>query len=106
MVSLFVSHIRPIIDYGSCLWNVGYLRDVRRLESLQRRWTREIEGLGGLSYVSRLKEVGLYSVCGRLLRLDVVKIWKSFFRMWAFQRCLKWRGPSVPGDTLLRCQFR
>ena len=40
MVSLFVSHIRPIIDYGSCLWNVGYLQDVRRLESLQRRWTR------------------------------------------------------------------
>ena len=79
MVSLFVSHIRPVIDYGSCLWNVGYLRDVRRLESLQRRWTREIEGLGGLSYVSRLKEVGLYSVCGRLLRLDVVKIWKSFY---------------------------
>ena len=33
----------------------------------------------GLSYVSRLKEVGLYSVCGRLLRLDVVKIWKSFY---------------------------
>ena len=79
MVSLFVSHIRPVIDYGSCLWNVGYLQDVRRLESLQRRWTREIEGLGGLSYVSRLKEVGLYSVCGRLLRLDVVKIWKSFY---------------------------
>ena len=39
MVSLFVSHIRPLIDYCSCVWNVGYLADVRRLESLQRRWT-------------------------------------------------------------------
>ena len=24
MVSLFVSHIPPVIDYGSCLWNIGY----------------------------------------------------------------------------------
>ena len=62
--------------------------------------------MAGLTYVSRLKEVGLYSVCGRLLQLNVVKILKSFIRIWDFQRCLKWRGPSVPGDTLLRCRFR
>ena len=78
MVTLFVSHIRPIIDYGSCLWNVGYLGDVRKLESLQRRWTREIDGLSGLDYISRLKDLGLFSVYGRLLRLDLIKIWRAF----------------------------
>ena len=78
MLSLFVSHIRPIIDYCSCLWNVGYLGDVRRLESLQRRWNREIDGIGNLEYVFRLKAIGLYSVQGRLLRSDLIKIWKSF----------------------------
>ena len=46
---------------------------------MQRSWTREIEGWAELCYVFRLKQVGLYSVCGRLLRLDVVKIWKSFY---------------------------
>ena len=78
MVSIFVSHIRPMIDYCSCVWNVAYLEDVRRLESLQRRWTREISGVEALEYVARLKAIGLYSIQGRLLRADMVKIWKSF----------------------------
>ena len=78
MVTIFVSHIRPMIDYCCCLWNVGYLEDVRRLESLQRRWTKEISGVEALEYVARLKAIGLYSIQGRLLRADLVKIWKSF----------------------------
>ena len=76
MVSLFISHIRPIIEYCSCVWNVGYLADVRRLESLQRRWTREVAVVGLLDYGARLRELGLYSVSGRLLRSDMIKIWK------------------------------
>ena len=35
MVSLFVSHIRPIMDFCSSVWNVGYLGDIRLLESVQ-----------------------------------------------------------------------
>ena len=33
----FMSHIRPLLDYCSCVWNVGYLVDLRRLESVQKR---------------------------------------------------------------------
>ena len=78
MVKLWVSHIRPLMEYGSCVWNVGYLGDVRRLESLQRRWTREVQGMVGLEYVTRLRRLGLFSIKGRLLRIDLVKIWKAF----------------------------
>lgn len=78
MVSLWVSHVRPLMEYGSCIWNVGYLRDARRLESLQRRWTREVLGMAGMEYVDRLKSLGLYSVYGRLLRIDLIKVWKCF----------------------------
>ena len=78
MVTLFISHIRPMLDYCSCLWNTGYLGDVRLLEALQRRWTREIEGIGHLEYPVRLKEVGMFSIAGRLLRADLIKVWKSF----------------------------
>ena len=78
MVTLWVSHIRPIIEFNSCVWNVGYLRDLRRLESLQRRWTREIAGMSGTNYEGRLKEIGLYSIKGRLLRIDLIKVWKAF----------------------------
>ena len=76
MVTLFVTHIRPFIDYCSAVWNVGYLGDIRRLEAVQRRWTREIDGVGDKEYRQRLKDLGLYSVAGRLLRADLIKIWK------------------------------
>ena len=78
MVTLWVTHIRPLIEYGSCIWNVGYLQDVRRLESIQRRWSREVQGMGGLDYAARLRSMGLFSVKGRLLRLDMCKVWKCF----------------------------
>ena len=78
MVALYMSHIRPIMDYGSCVWNMQYLSDVRLLESTLRRWTREIVGVQTLSYKERLKSIGLYSVWGRLLRADLVKVWRAF----------------------------
>ena len=76
MLTLFASHIRPIIDYCSPVWFTGFLGDVRRLESIQRRWTREIAGMSLLDYPNRLRTLELYSVYGRLLRADLVKIWK------------------------------
>ena len=78
MVSVFVAHIRPIIDYASTVWNVGYMGDVRKLERVQRRWTRETIGMTGLDYQDRLKDMGLFSIYGRLLRADLIKIWKCF----------------------------
>ena len=78
MITLFISHIRPILDYCSTLWNQGYLGDVRRLESVQRRWTSNVIGMEGLNYSDRLRRLNLYSIQGRLLRTDLIKVWKSF----------------------------
>ena len=78
MVSLFVSHIRPILDYCSPVWNLGYIGDVKRLESVQRRWTREISEVNRFDYHSRLLQLELYSVQGRMLRADLIKVWKAF----------------------------
>ena len=99
MVSLFVSHVRPIIEYCSCVWNTGYLADIRLLESIQRRWTAEIAGLRGLDYGARLRELCLYSVYGRLLRRDMVMVWKivnfgcdSSIQMFEFSQEHRTRG--------------
>ena len=78
MITLYVSHVGPIIDYCSCLWNLGYVGDLRRLESIQRRWTRSIACLEHMDYASRLKTLDLYSIKGRLIRADVLKYWKIF----------------------------
>ena len=75
---VFLAHIRPIVKFSSCAWNTGYLVDLRLLEGVQRRWTKKIDGLQEMSYLSRSKYPNLFSVKGRLLRADIVKCWKIF----------------------------
>jgi len=79
MVMFFVTHIRPILDYCSSVWNSGYVGDARLLESVQRRWTKQVDGLGVLDYATRLRSLNLFSVQGRLLRADLIKYWKMYF---------------------------
>jgi hypothetical protein len=37
MFSLFSTHIRPLLEYGSQVWNTGYIGDLSLLERIQRR---------------------------------------------------------------------
>ena len=78
MLFLLTTHIRPIIEYCSCIWHTGYLEDLRRLERIQRRWTKHFEGLSALSYADRLRTLRVYSVQDRLLRADLIQCWKIF----------------------------
>ena len=78
MLPIFCSHIRPILEYCSCLWHTGYIGDLRALESVQRRWTKRIDGMSELDYGTRLRTLNLYSVSGRLLRADMILCWKIF----------------------------
>ena len=76
MISLFVTHVRPIIDYCSSVWNYGYHGNTRILETVQRRWTKQVTGLEELNYGERLKSLKLYSIQGRLLRADLILYWR------------------------------
>ena len=76
MITLFTTHVRPIIDYCSCVWNTGFIQDIRVLEGIQRRWTKHVSGLGDMDYGQRLKFLGLFSIQGRLLRADIIFYWK------------------------------
>ncbi|XP_076060290.1 uncharacterized protein LOC143036611 [Oratosquilla oratoria] len=62
MITLFKSHIRPLLEFGSTVWNTGYLGDLTLLESTQRRWTKQIIGMAELSYADRLLTLDLYSI--------------------------------------------
>ena len=78
MLPLYITHIRPLLEYSSSLWNLGYVGDLKLLESVQRRWTKSIRGLEELEYAVRLRALNLFSVKGRLLRHDIIKIWQIF----------------------------
>ena len=76
MLFLLTTHIRPMLEYSSCLWGTGYITDLRLLEKVQRRWTKQVEGLREASYADRLESLNLYSIQGRLLRADLIQYWK------------------------------
>lgn len=80
MISLYKTHIRPVLEFSSCLWFTGYTGDNKLLESVQKRWTKHIHGFQDLSYSERLAQLNLYSVKGRLLRADLIKYWKILHR--------------------------
>ena len=54
ILNIYKFHVRPILEYGSPLWNVGYRGDMKLLERVQRRWTRAINGFSNLPYSVRL----------------------------------------------------
>ena len=78
IMSIYISLIRPQMEYGCTLWNTGYLGDIRTLERIQRRWTRSVAGLENMPYSQRLTTLNLFSVQGRLLRADLILAWKIF----------------------------
>ena len=78
MCNIYIAHIRPLLEYSSPVWNTGFVGDSKLLESVQRRWTKHVEGVGDLEYPLRLRSLGLYSVKGRLLRADLIKYFKIF----------------------------
>ena len=80
MLFFLKTHMRPVLEYASCVWHTGYIEDARRLERFQRYWTKQISMLEHLAYSDRLRELGLYSVKGRLMRADLIQYWKIFHR--------------------------
>ena len=78
ILAIYTSLIRPKLEYGSTVWHSAYLGDLRLLERVQRRWTRSVTGLGDLTYGERLRRLDLFSVQGRLLRADLILVWKTF----------------------------
>ena len=76
MKSVFISHVRPILDFASVAWFTGYSGDLKLLEDVQRRWTKKIDGYHVLSYSDRLAQLNLYSIKGRLIRADLILVYK------------------------------
>ena len=78
LMSIYIAYIRPKLEYCSVVWNLGYAGDTKMLERVQRRWTRKVRGLENSEYGDRLRQLNLFSVQGRLLRADLIMVWKIF----------------------------
>ncbi len=82
MVPLYKSLIRPYLEYGVETWAPITKKNIRLLESVQRRATRMIPEISHLPYEDRLKSLKLPSLVYRRHRGDMIQVFKYLNNIW------------------------
>lgn len=73
---LFKTMVRPILEYGNCVWGPIYCGDQDRVERVQRRATKMIAAIRHLPYEERLERLNLPSMYHRRLRGDMITVYQ------------------------------
>jgi len=73
--------VLPIIEYASSVWSPHLVTDIRKVESVQRKFTKRLPGCSHLSYPDRLVRVNLDSLVVRRLRHDLILTYKIVFSL-------------------------
>ena len=76
MVKMFISRVRPILEYNCELWSPHYVTHIDWIESIQRTYTRRIDTLFELSYRDRLRYCNLELLELRRLKRDLCLVYK------------------------------
>lgn len=79
-MALYNIYIRPHLDFASTVWSPSTKRDSDLLEKIQRRFTRLLPELKGLTYEERLTVLGIKSLEERRRELDLIqcyRFWKD-----------------------------
>jgi Reverse transcriptase (RNA-dependent DNA polymerase) len=76
LVKLFTSYIRPVLEYASIVWNPCEVGLSNRLESVQRRFTRQLFPYPAPEYDDRLRVINLPQLQTRRLAADLIYAYK------------------------------
>jgi len=79
MAKAFKVYVRPLLEYASQAWSPYQLKDIKRIESVQRHFTKRLSGLSHLNYTNRLKYLGLETLELRRLHHDLIYTYKVLF---------------------------
>jgi len=79
LVKAFTVYVRPVLEFDSPVWSPRFKRDIEKLESVQRHFSKRIKGLDTMDYKSRLKQLNLESLELRRLKADLTLTYKLVF---------------------------
>ena len=73
---LFKTVVRPHLEYGASVWSPYLKKDIREIEAVQRRATKQINNLKDMSYRERLESLRLPNLLYRRGRGDMIECYK------------------------------
>ena len=73
---LYKALVRPQLEYAASVWSPYKRKDIDSIENVQRRTTKLIPILSGLSYEDRLKRLKLLTLKFRRLRGDMIEVFE------------------------------
>ena len=73
---LFKALVRPHLEYAAPVWSPHLQGNLKKLESVQRRATKQVPGLHHESYKERLRILKLPSLEHRRVRGDLIETYK------------------------------
>ena len=76
LVKAFITYVRPLLEYNTCVWSPSDVGSIKKIERVQRRFTKRIPSVSSLSYCDRLKALCLDSLEYRRVRYDLVMMYR------------------------------
>ena len=76
MKQLYISMVRPHLEYENVIWHPQFKKDKEILENVQHRTTKLVPSLSKYSYEERLRKMDLPSLSYRRLCGDLIETFK------------------------------
>ena len=79
LIRAYVVYVRPLVEHNSIVWSPYTIEDIKTIECVQRRFTKNLRGCSGYSYLERLRRLELQSLEHRRLLFDLIFCYKIVF---------------------------
>ena len=67
----FITYVRPILVYCSSVWSPYKLHEIRKIEAIQKKFTKRLSGMLDLSYEQRLLALNAETLELRRIKTDL-----------------------------------
>ena len=75
----YKTFVRPILEYCQEIWSPYLVKDIEKIESVQRRATKLVPQIKHLSYEERIKSLDLFTLSERSTRGDMISMYKIMY---------------------------